>query len=197
VKKNIAYLFVVILFIILSSCASPYEPAVQLLPEHIKKVYVKPFGNNTNQFGIESKFMNEVIEEIINSGRLSLVNKEEDADGILMVTIKRYILQPLTYDVNNVAEQYKMWIIANASLVDNGNNSITLWTEPNIEGIQIYRDINRRPSEGDSIGYEMSEEEARQIVWIKMSRNIVRRVAGSFDSATSMSYMSKKFFSNN
>jgi hypothetical protein len=136
VKKIIAYLFAAILFISLSSCTSPYEPAVQLLPEHIKKVYVKPFGNNTNQFGIESKFTNEVIEEIINSGHLSLVNKEKDADGVLTVTIKRYILQPLTYDVNNVAEQYKMWIIASVSLVDNDNN-VTLWTEPNIEGIQI------------------------------------------------------------
>ncbi|MDR1104344.1 MAG: LPS assembly lipoprotein LptE [Endomicrobium sp.] len=185
-KKIIAYLFAAVLFISLSSCTSPYEPAVQLLPEHIKKVYVKPFGNNTNQFGIESKFTNEVIEEIINSGRLSLVNKEEDADGVLTVTIKRYILQPLTYDVNNVAEQYKMWIIASVSLVDNDNN-VTLWTEPNMEGIQIYRDINRRPTGEDSIGDGMSEEEVRQIVWIKMSRNIVRRVIKGFGSATSMS----------
>ena len=185
-KKIIAYLFAAVLFITLSSCTSPYDPALQLLPEHIKKVYVKPFGNNTNQFGIESKFTNEVIEEIINSGRLSLVNKEEDADGVLTVTIKRYILQPLTYDINNVAEQYKMWIIASVSLVDNDNN-VTLWTEPNMEEIQIYRDINRSPSEEDSIGDGMSEEEARQIVWTKMSRNIVRRVTKGFGSATSMS----------
>jgi hypothetical protein len=186
VKKIIVYLFAAFLFISLSSCTSLYEPAVQLLPEHIKKVYVKPFGNNTNQFGIESKFTTEVIEEIINSGRLSLVNKEKDADGVLTVTIKRYILQPLTYDINNVAEQYKMWIIARVSLVDNDNNA-TLWTEPNMEGIQIYRDINRRPSGEDSIDDGMSEEEAREIVWIKMSRNIVRRVIKGFGSATSIS----------
>jgi hypothetical protein len=186
VKKIIAYLFAAFLFISLSSCTSLYEPAVQLLPEHIKKVYVKPFGNNTNQFGIESKFTNEVIEEIINSGRLSLVNKEKDADGVLTVTIKRYILQPLTYDINNVAEQYKMWIIASVSLVDNDNN-LTLWTEPNMEGIQIYRDINRRPSGENSIDDGMSEEEAREIVWIKMSRNIVRRVIKGFGVATSIS----------
>jgi outer membrane lipopolysaccharide assembly protein LptE/RlpB len=188
-KKIIAYLFMVTLFIILSSCTSPYEQVVQLLPEHIKKVYVRPFGNNTNQFGIESKFTNEVIEEIINSGRLSLVNKEKDADGILTATIKKYILQPLTYDMNNVAEQYKMWIIVSVSLVDNDNNVI-LWTEPNMEGIQIYCDINRRArraNEEDSIGEEISEEEARQIVWTKMSRNIVRRVIKGFGSVTSMS----------
>jgi hypothetical protein len=176
VKKNIVYLFMATLFIILSSCTSPYNPSVQFLPEHIKKVYVKPFENNTNQFGIEAKFTNEVIEEIVSGGRLFLVNKEEDADGTLTVTIKRYILQPFIYNINNVAEQYKMWVIASASLVDN-DNGVTLWTEPNIEGVQIYRDINRGPSEGDFVGDEMSEEEARQIVWVKMSRNIVRMVA--------------------
>jgi hypothetical protein len=187
VKKIVAYLLAFALFMAnLTSCASPYDPAVQLLPEHIKKVYVKPFENNTNQFGIESKFTNEVIDEIIADGRLSLVNKEDDADGVLTVTIKRYILQPITYDINNVAEQYKMWIIASVSLVDK-DNDVTLWTEPNMEGIQIYRDINRRPSGEDSMGDEMSEEEARKIVWTKMSRNIVRRVVKGFGSATSVS----------
>ncbi|MDR3306240.1 MAG: LPS assembly lipoprotein LptE [Endomicrobium sp.] len=186
-KKIVAYSLAFTLFIAnLTSCASPYDPAVQLLPEHIKKVYVKPFENNTNQFGIESKFTNEVIDEIIADGRLSLVNKEDDADSVLTVTIKRYILQPITYDINNVAEQYKMWIIASVSLVDK-DNDVTLWTEPNMEGIQIYRDINRRPSGEDSMGDGMSEEEARKIVWTKMSRNIVKRVVKGFGSTTSMS----------
>jgi outer membrane lipopolysaccharide assembly protein LptE/RlpB len=192
-KKIIAYLFMVTLFTILSSCTSPYEPLVRVLPEHIKKVYVRPFGNNTNQFRIESEFTNEVIEEIINSGHLSLVNKEKDADGILTVTIKKYILQPLTYDMNNVAEQYKMWIVVSVSLVDNDNN-VTLWTEPNMEGIQIYYNINRRSSGEDSVGEGISEEEARQIIWTKMSRNIVRLIIKGFESVTSMS--ERKFLHN-
>jgi hypothetical protein len=165
---------------------SPYDPATQILPEHIKKVYVKPFENNTNQFGIESKFTNEVINEIVADGRLSLVNNESDADGVLLVKIKRYSLQPLNYDINNVTEQYKMWVIVSVSLVDKDNN-VTLWTEQNMEGIQIYLDINRRPSNGDSMGDGMSEEEAREIVWAKMSRNIVRRIIKGFGSVTSMS----------
>jgi hypothetical protein len=187
VKKSFTYLFVFALFIMnLTSCTSPYDPAVQLLPEHIKKIYVKPFENNTNQFGIELKLTNQVIDEIIDDGRLSLVNKEEDADGVLTAKIKRYILQPLTYDVNNVPERYKMWIIVSVSLVDK-DNDVTLWTELNMEGIQIYLDINRRPSGEDSAGDGISEENAREIVWTKMSRNIVKRVIKGFGSVTSMS----------
>jgi hypothetical protein len=184
VKKINVYLFIFALLIAsFTSCMLPYDPAVQILPEHIKKVYVKPFENNTNQFGIESKFTNEVIDEIVADGRLSLVNKESEADGVLSARIKRYILQPLTYDVNNIPDQYKMWIIVSVSLVDKDRN-VTLWTEPSMEGIQIYRDINKRPS-GEDDG--ISEEEAREIVWTKMSRNILRRIIKGFGSATSIS----------
>jgi hypothetical protein len=185
VRKSIAYLSVAILFITFNSYTSQYGLAVQLLPWYTKKVYVRSFENNTNQFGIESKFTNEVIEEITNDGRLSLVNKEEESDGILKVTINRYILQPLTYDINNIAKQYKMHIVASVSLVDNNNN--ILWTEPNMEGIQIYCDINRKPSGEDFICNGMSEEEAKQIVWIKMSRIIVRNVIRGFGSVINMS----------
>jgi hypothetical protein len=170
----------------LVSCTFPYDPAVQILPENIKKIYVKPFINNTNQFGLEAKFTNEVINEIIADGRLSLVNTEAEADGMLVVTIKRYILQPLTYDVNMMPEQYKLWIIASVSLVDNDDN-VTLWTEPNMEGIQIYRDSTRGIS-GDAMGDNgMTEEEARQFIWEKMARNIVKRLVKGFGSVTSIS----------
>ncbi|MDR3253681.1 MAG: hypothetical protein LBT07_01780, partial [Endomicrobium sp.] len=64
-RKLIASLFLFVLFsITLISCTLLYDPAVQILPEHVKKVYVKPFINNTKQFGLEAKFMNAVIDEL-------------------------------------------------------------------------------------------------------------------------------------
>jgi hypothetical protein len=170
---------------VFSSCASIYDPAPQILPEHIKNVYVRPFINNTNQFGLEAKFMNAVTDEILRDGRLSLVNTEAEANGILTATIKKYILQPLTYDVNMVAEQYKLWIIVSVSFIDR-ENDVTLWTEPNIEGIQIYKDITNRNTDV-SMGEGMTEEEARAVVWEKVSRDIVKRTIKGFGSVTSVS----------
>jgi hypothetical protein len=185
-KKIVLVLSIfVLLSMSLMSCVSPYDPAAQILPEHIKKLYVKPFINNTNQFGLEARFTNAVTDEVLMDGRLSLVNSEKEADGVLIVTVKRYILQPLTYDVNMVPEQYKLWIIASASLIDKDNN-ITLWTEPSLEGIQIYRDSTRGQSDV-AMGDGMTEEEARDIVWQKMSKNIVKRVIKGFGSVTSLS----------
>jgi hypothetical protein len=183
-KKVFLFAFLFI-SISLASCISTYSPAIQILPEHIKKVYVKPFTNNTNEFDLETKFTNAVIDEILSDGRLSIVNSEEKADGILTGTIKRYILQPLVYDINGVTEQYKLWIITSVTFIDKDNNVI-LWTEPNMEGIQIYRDITRKQSD-DVMDSGLSEEEARELIWDELSRKIVKRTVKGFGSVTSMS----------
>ncbi|MDR0723987.1 MAG: LPS assembly lipoprotein LptE [Endomicrobium sp.] len=162
-----------------------YTPADQIIPEHIKSIYIQPVINATNQFGIEGSFTNYITDEFMMDGRLSIANSSKEADAVVTVTIRRYILEPLTYDINGVVEQYKLWVIASASLIDKDNNT-SLWTEPNLEGIQIYRDTTRRQS-GDSFNDGMTEEDARQLIWTKISRNIVRRVIKGFGSITSIS----------
>ncbi|MCL1971577.1 MAG: LPS assembly lipoprotein LptE [Endomicrobia bacterium] len=179
--KKILLMSCAVLMLCLVSCASVYDPAPQILPEHIKKVFVRPITNNTNQFGLEAKFTNAIIDEMLRDGRLSLVNSAAEADGILTGTIRRYILQPLTYDANMVTEQYKLWIIVSVSLVDRENN-VTLWTEPNLEGIQIYLDATR-----GGFGEGMTEEEARELIWERLARNIVKRTIRGFGSVTSVS----------
>ncbi|GAB1401541.1 hypothetical protein MASR1M68_04520 [Elusimicrobiota bacterium] len=161
-------------------CDSPYQPAPQLLPSYIKKVYVRPVVNNTNQYGLEDKLTKAIIDEFMSDGRLSLMSNENEADGVLVCEIKRYVLQPLTYDANMVTEQYKLWILVNAYFIDKHEN-ITLWVEPNMEGIQIYADAVK-------VGFGgMTEEQARENIYIKLSRDIVRRTVSGFGSASGIS----------
>jgi hypothetical protein len=162
-----------------AACSSVYSPAPQILPEHVKKIYIKPFANATNQFGLETKLTNAVIDEFLRDGRLSIVNSEEEADSVLIGEIKRYVLQPLTYDANMVARQYKLWVIVRVYLVDT-QDDITLWNEPNMEGIQIYAPVDTDP-------FGVTEEEARERVWDQLSRNIVKRTIKGFGAATSVS----------
>lgn len=172
-----------IMFFILGSfisCAAPYDPAPQLLPAYIKKVYVRPVVNNTNQYGLEDKFTKAIIDEFMRDGRLSIVTSEEEADGVLVCEIKRYVLQPLTYDANMVTEQYKLWILINVYFVDKHEN-ITLWVEPNMEGIQIYADAVK-------VGFGgMTEEAAREYIWDKLSRDVVKRTIKGFGNAGGIS----------
>ncbi|MCA6071607.1 MAG: LPS assembly lipoprotein LptE [Endomicrobium sp.] len=168
----------------LLSCVSPYDPAVQILQGHIKKIYVKPVINSTGQFGLET-FTNVVMNEVLMDGHLSLVNDEAEADGVLTVAIRNYVLQPLFYDENNVPKQYKLWIISSASLIDK-ENDVILWIEPSLEGVRIYRDIKREESDV-AMDNDTSEDDVRNIVLEKMARNIVRRAIKGFESVTSVS----------
>jgi hypothetical protein len=165
----------------LVSCMSICNSSGQKNPENIKKIHVRPFANNTNQFGLEDKFTKEVMEEIIADGRLSLVNTEVEADGIIVVTIGKYILRPLANGANMQPEKYKLLIAASVSLVDK-NNGATLWTEPNMEIAKTYKDSSKNSSQMDD---GMTEEEARQIIWEKMSRKIVKSIVKWFKSTTS------------
>ena len=65
-------------------CASPYTPAPQLLPAHIKNIYIRPFVNNTNQYGLEEKLTLAVTDEFIRDGRMKIVNSEAEADGVVV-----------------------------------------------------------------------------------------------------------------
>ena len=164
--------------IVFSGCAGPYTPAPQILPQHVRKIFVKPFVNSTSQYGLEDKLTLAVTNELINDGRFAVVNNEEGADGMLVGEISKYVLQPLTYDANMVTQQYKLWILVNIYFVDKVKN-VTLWSEPNLEGIQIYYDATQPGGK--------TEEEAREIIWDNMSRDITRRIVDGFGSVTGIS----------
>lgn len=174
------FLLIISSVVCLMACAAPYDPAPQLLPSYIKKVYVRPIVNNTNQYGLEDKFTKEILDEFMRDGRLSIVTDESEADGVIVCEIKRYVLQPLTYDANMVTEQYKLWILINVYFIDTHEN-ITLWAEPNMEGIQIYEDAVKAGFGG------MTEETAREYIWEKLARDIVKRTVKGFGNAGGIS----------
>ncbi len=161
-----------------SGCSSPYTPAPQILPANIRKIYIRPIVNNTPQYGLEDKFTLTLVDEFLRDGRLSVVNNESSADGVLVVEINRYILQPLTYDANLVAQQYKLWVLASVFFIDKANN-VTLWAEPNLEGIQIFQD--------STLPGGRTEEEVREVIWDNLSRDIVKRTYGGFGSVSGVS----------
>jgi len=176
-KKSFLYAAGVVLFLAVG-CASPYKPAPQILPQNVKKVFVKPFVNSTSQYGLEDKLTLAVIDQFIQDGRLAVVNKEEGADGVLVGEISKYALEPLTYDANNIAQQYKLWILVNVYFVDRTKN-VTLWAEPNLEGVQIFYN--------STLPGGKTEEEVREIIWSNMSRDIARRTIEGFGSVTGIS----------
>ncbi len=158
----------------LTACPYEYQPVTQIMPQHIKKIGLRPIKNETSFFGLEDKFTLRLQEEFTRGGQYPLV-AEDIADGVLIADIKRYINEPISYDENLIAQEKKMWVLVDIQFWDKVQNTI-LWQESNLQAVNRYF-IETRPG-------GITEEESRKIIWDKLSRDIFRRTIEGFGSVT-------------
>jgi len=163
--------------ILITGCQA-YTPRPQVLPQHIKKIAVRPFVNHTSQLGLEDKLRLRIIDEFLQDTRFTITTTEDDTDGVLIGEITYYFLEPLSYDTSLLPQQYKLRIILNTYFIDKVNN-ITLWDEPNFEGVHIYY-TSTMPN-------GITEEEAREIIWQTLAQKIARRTVEGFGTAAGIS----------
>jgi len=154
-----------------------YHPSAQLLPSNIKKVAVRLVINKTQQFGLEDRLTLAIRDQALRSGQYPIV-PEDQADGIIQLTIQRYVLTPIQYDSTLIPTAYKLRVIADLQFIDRASNQI-LWEEKNMEGIQTYAAAT---SPGG-----LTEEQARELVWDGLSRDVVTRVVQGFGAVTGTS----------
>jgi hypothetical protein len=154
-----------------------YRPAEQKLPQHIKKIAVRPFANKTQQFGLEEKLTLKVIDEFLKNGEYS-VAPESSAQGVLVGEINHYILTPIQYDVNLVPTVYKLNVIAGVRLLDKEQNRY-LWEEPALQVTKMYSAAN--------LPGGFTEEQARESLWEILAKDVVLRTVQGFGSVTSTS----------
>lgn len=155
-----------------------YVPPSIILPAHIKKISVRPFDNTTSQPAIGNKLWLAVTEEFIRDGRLSFVDDENKADGVVVGTITKYTESELSHDVNLVPREYQLWVIMNLKFLDRSNNQY-LWEEPNIEQKLRYF-VETEPG-------GKTTEEAREELWDRFAKDITRRTIEGFGSVTGSS----------
>lgn len=159
---------------ILCGCPYQYTPTPIILPQHIKRIAMRPIKNNTTYFGLEDKFTLRLQEEFTRGGQYPLVG-ENDADGVIIAEIDRYFNEPLSYDENLIVQERKLWVIVNIYFWDKIDNKI-IWSEPNMQGVHRYI-VETKPN-------GINEEQAREIVWNKLSHDIYTRTVEGFGSVT-------------
>jgi len=154
-----------------------YKPTPQLLPQHVQRLALRPVVNKTQQFGLEDKLMLRVRDEFLRDGRYPLV-PEPESQGIVWITVSRYILTAVQYDATQAATAYKLRILVDLQFVDKSTNQI-IWEEKNLEGILSFPAQTLRGG--------LTEEQAREQIWDILARNIVKRVVDGFGSVTGTS----------
>jgi hypothetical protein len=162
-----------------SACGTDvaYKPTPQLLPQHVQRLALRPIINKTQQFGLEDKLLLRVRDEFLRDGRYPLV-PEPESQGVVWITVSRYILTAVQYDATQAATAYKLRILVDLQFVDKSTNQI-LWEEKNLEGILSFPAQTLRGG--------LTEEQAREQIWDILARNIVKRVVEGFGSVTGTS----------
>lgn len=182
------FLFVLIAAACAAACASEgaiYTPQAQIMPQHIKKVAVRPILNKTEVFALEDKFYNELYDEFLRNGSYQIVSENSGAEGVVVTTISRYLNVPIQYDSQLIPTVYRMDIWLDVVFIDKTNNE-PVWREPAFLGTQIYA--------ASTLPGGMTEVQARDIVFQKLSRDIVKRTVDGFGSV--MSENKKKVMNN-
>jgi hypothetical protein len=149
-----------------------YKPNAQILPQHIKKIHVRPFINRTEVFALEDRLTISVVDEFLNNGQYSIVN-ENQADGVLAGEIMRYILLPVQYDTQLVPTVYRMEVLLTLRFIDKTTNE-TIWQEPGLVQVYTYS--------ASTLPGGMSEEQAREKLWANFAKMIVKRTIQGFGS---------------
>ena len=152
-----------------------YRPNAQIMPQHIKKIHVRPIINRTEVFALEDRLVVEVVDEFLRNGEYS-ITQEDQADGILAGEILRYILIPVQYDTQLVPTVYRMEVLLNLRFIDK-NSQETIWQEPALQ--QVYN-FSAATLDGG-----MSEEQAREELWKNFAKMIVKRTVEGFGSVGS------------
>jgi hypothetical protein len=160
-----AYLLGIIL--VLSGCAEYRTSGPPALPPYIHKLAIRPFTNHTQQFGLEDKLTLAVQSEFNRDGRYQ-ISTEDQADGVVIGDITKYVLNAMSYDANHVPTEYKLSIEVAVSFTDKVK-AATLWTEPAMEGELRYYVAS------SGLAGSMTEEDARQVINDELSRDIRTR----------------------
>ena len=163
----------------LAACASEgayYKPQAQIMPQHIRKIAIRPILNKTEIFAMEDKLYLQLYDEFLKNGSYQVVKEDNGSEGVIITTITRYLNVPIQYDSQLIPTVYKMDVWLDIVLMDKTTNT-PVWREPAFLGTQTYS--------ASTLPGGMTEQQARDLVWQKLSKDIVKRTVEGFGSVMS------------
>ena len=136
------------------------------LPGHIKTAAVPLFQNETTETELVEYVTDAVEKAVIANGTMKIVG-EFQADAVVNGTIIDVIDEADVYSRDEVANQFKIRVIAHVSFFDRVKNRI-IWEEERLEGWARY------DSEGSSGGEEsVSREEGKEKALDMLAKEII------------------------
>jgi len=115
-KSSLVFIPAFLLAALLPGCAG-YRLG-SMLPANVKSVHVRIATNSTEEPDLETAVTQAVLARLQTDGSLKVVG-EAEADSLLSIDIRDFILEPLRYEGDNRARpnEYRMILRANLELV--------------------------------------------------------------------------------
>jgi hypothetical protein len=126
--------------------------AGNLLPGHIKKIYIPTFENETTKYGIEQDLTTAVTDRFTNDNRLSVVS-EGEADAMLRGVIVKYEKGALTFDRAQTVDEFKIEITVAVEFEDLHEGKI-LWKEDRFMAWESYTETGDEEEGGEEKALE-------------------------------------------
>jgi len=122
----------------LIGCGYSLKGQGTFLPEHIKKVAIPEFKNNTPRFELERIITEKVRELFLSRGDFEIVSTESEADAVLKGVITGYFTNPKSVDAEGRATSYNIKINLDVSFKDLVNDKV-LFEDKNYIANQEYQ----------------------------------------------------------
>jgi outer membrane lipopolysaccharide assembly protein LptE/RlpB len=164
--------WVALLALLLSACGYRLQGRADTLPGDVRSLYVELFRNNSYEPHLENSVTNEVVGRFARHGRLELVEKPAQAEGILGGRIIGYSNSALSYDQDDRIAEYrsKMTVVAVLRRVDNGE---VLW-KGSVNWQEEY------PASGDKTLQEDREQAAIQEISRRLADELFSHMIDNF-----------------
>lgn len=156
-------------FCVQDAPAAKIEPPGRVLPEYIKRIYIREFKNESRKFGAQADLTLFVNDEFMSDGRLDVVQNER-ADVRMEGKIKTYMDMPTGSSGDRIPVVSTISMVCQVELWDPYDSDrvvpIASYTVP--AQIQYISDARRSISE--------TETEAKERIMRQMAKNIVQQV---------------------
>ena len=113
------------------------------IPEDVQIIFLSPFENNTRRAQVDQILGQAVADEVVLRGRFDLASNEDGAQAVLEGTILNFVVTPVRFGPEGLAEEYEVSISAAMEFRRVESDEI-LWRNPNY----IFRE-----------NYELDEED--------------------------------------
>jgi len=123
-KTITAILVPAVMMILFCQCGYKLSGFNTQIPESLRTIAIPDFENQTTRFQADQYITFALKEEFIKRSKLVLVDSADNADSLLEGTIKKFLVDPLSYADDDTANLYRITITISVRFINLSTNEI-------------------------------------------------------------------------